>query len=316
MKKTFFIIAPFLLLFLCACPSYPTFEEFVLTKSTVRVSNLIGIMGENAGEPYVEVEYTIYENGKNVTKTEMLTPPFTIGANNVLVTYDSLNFVVNRNDMPRGIRKIKPDYNKNGSHYLKITNHSDKPIEYFIAGTQPMIYEQKASIDGLVINDGYDLNRFIESTPVPIFSDAPIFYLLHPEKRPLEDAFIRRITKFTQQEGITTASEIIAKRIKFTGNSCGDISLTEAWTVEKTMELYRDEYTQKTNGKAMFMNYNDADPTTNARISELENKFPHNTTPKTKLYGTIAPQQTLQNSGNIWVINTPYLNHGSISDEF
>lgn len=316
MKRRFFIIAPLLLLLLCGCPSHPVYEELVASKSTVREGNLIGITGENTGEPYVEVEYTVYENGKNITKTEMLTPPFTIGANKVSVTYDSLNFVVNGNDVSRGIRIIKPDYNKNGSHYLKITNHSDKPIEYFIAGTQPILYEQNASIEGLTTNDGYDLGRFIESTPVPVFCDAPIFYLLHPEKRPDKDAYIRRISKFTQHGGVTSASEIIAKRIKFTGDNCGDIVLTEAWTVEKIMELYRDEYTKKPNGKAMFMNYNDADPTTNARISELENRFPHNATPKTKLYGTIAPRQTLQNFGSIWVINTPYFNYGAISDEF
>ncbi|MBP1637383.1 MAG: hypothetical protein H6Q18_172 [Bacteroidetes bacterium] len=316
MRKIYLIFLPFLLLFLYGCPQTYTSDDFIATKTTLRQSNLIGVVGENTGKPYIEIEYTKYENGKNVTKTELLSPPFLIGDNPVQITYDSLVLAVSGKKTDKGIRRIKPDYNKDGSHYLKITNRSDKAIEYFVVGVQPMTYQKNASIDGLVVKDGYDLNRFIETHPVPIYNDAPVYYLLFPDKRPSADGFIRRITKFTQNGGGTSADEIIVKRIKFTGGYCGDIQLTAPWTVEQAMNLYRDEYTKKPNGQIMYMNYNDADPTTNARLSELTAKFPYQTNKTSIIYDKIAPKSFLQNTGNIWLINTPYLSYGVVNDEF
>lgn len=313
MKKKYIFVLPFLLLILYGCPQSYTDEEFVTNKTTQLTSNIIGVTGEVLDEPYVEVEYTIFENGKNVAKSEMLSPPFYIGGNKVIVSYDSLNFVQSEKKVLGGIRLVKPDYCKSGSHYLKIKNHSDKPIEYFIAGTQPIIYEKYVDSYGLKTPEGIDLQKFIKSSPVPIFNDAPIYYLLFPEKRPLKDGFIRRTTKWTEKKDQVIIEEVTAKRIKFTGDNCGDLKINPPWSIEQVMAIYKKEYLKNSETK-MYMNYNDAGPVHPKRLAEAETNNDYGGTKRQILYGKIASRETLQNTGQIWILNTPY--YGIYRDEF
>lgn len=300
--KTIGLLLPFTFL-LYGCPEQPPQIDIIASHTTVVPRNIIGFVGEASENPYIEVEYTVKKLGENTISKKLVSPPYVVGGEDVIVSYDSVNFV-SGNHIMTSYRKIKPDYSPLGSHYLKITNRSNKPIEYFIASTTPLTFEKEVSVEKMKTPEGYNRNRIIKGAPSPVYNYAPIYYLLFPNKRPLEDAFIRNVTKWEWNGTLLTIKEISVKRICFVGNRCGDEVVQEPITVEQAMALYRNEYAASPNVK-LYGDYYDIGPGPDLRLKDRWKDSYVNGKRKI-LYGTIAPGQQLINTGDIWVIPSSF----------
>lgn len=304
------VLIPFIIS-LYACPSPYTEEKFVKTKKTKLKYNLIGVVGESSGTPYIEVEYSEDNgNGENKVVKKMLSPPFLIGGHFVNVLYDSMNFISNtQNQILYSYRLLKPNYTKGGSNYLKIKNYSNKPLEYFIAGTQDVVtisnplnrfnepwLKKKYSADNTC-----DWHNGIQVIPTPFYNKAPIYYLLFPQKKHTTNLF--KIELIGEES--SNVWKYTCETFYFSDNKCGDLTLNKEWSVEEVMTLYRAEY-KNSNEIKLYADY------WNAYIYgyrlNSKNGLPGNweyARVNKKLYGTIAPNDSLVGNEKIWITNTP-----------
>lgn len=288
LNKLYCLAAIFIELGTCisSCQDW-TEEKFVATVSKKCNYNLVGISGPYSPEPYIELKYCKDDgHGNNITVSEMVTPPILLGGHGVNVPCDSI-IEITGNGNNKSKYKVTGDYQlilqhqyeKPGAEYFRIINHStDKPIEFFIAGTQKMKTED-SGCNGLGV---------INVMPTIYYKHAPIYYLLCPEN------------KYTQnlQGDSFDCNDIFY----FAGNRCGEFELKKAWTVDEVMALYQSEY----NNSPEIQLYID----THFRGLGRLNKAIHSNNPYIKykrFYGVIMPGEELKGNSELPLLATPSL---------
>jgi len=278
--------------------SKPEIETATSNKSKVLKHNYIVVNSVDNSPAEVEVSYSVFINGnaENIVKTERKTTPFIIGGEEVKVVYDSLLFV---HGTTRRFHQneLKRNYTPRGADYLSIKNLSSVAIEYAIIGNQELEYDpiQKITDRSDIINKNeIDKSKVVKylGGANPIYKATPVLYLIKPELAPQTTVYV--LKGIYSSEGGVSGNKAVAVPLK-TPNF-GEVIAHTPFSVTDILSLYKQEYTS---GNILYPEYNaymDRGRPYNYSISQGKHYL--------KFYGTILPDKTLENTGQIWFINT------------
>jgi hypothetical protein len=278
-----------------SCIEYPPAYHFIETRTVLYKTNIIGIAGPavNQGEEYIEIRYSVADEtrpGFNKTESIMVSPPYVFQNNRVNARYD---FYEDRQlDEVLGYKEVLlHDYDEGGAEYLRIINHSeDKTVDFFIAGGQDM----PDTVEGMEVTWNRSLlNTFFP--PSVRYKKAPVQYLLFPDRKP--------------NYNLKDWPEPVV--YLFEGDSCGDITLTEPWTVDAVNELYRAEY-KRSDKIRLSINYDDSKINEPGRLIDMVEKSAfslHAYTGKI-FWGELKPGESLAGSNKIWLLATQLMFYG------
>lgn len=246
----------------CSKPIDDKIAEVNLEK--VLKHNYIVVNSVSNTPAQVEVSYSVFVagNSENIVKTEILTTPFVIGGEEVKVVYDSIH-LKQGDRILSGHTSLKSDYTPKGGEYLSIKNLSSEMLEYCVIGNNKITF---------------DSENVVKSTPLPIYKGAPILSLLKPDEIVYDPILVAKY-----EDGIIRHK----KQMTLKKPTFGDITLTNPYTLQEIMTLYREE---ATNGKTLY-----------ASLEDYVND--RKTMGKNNLFGYIYPGKTLDNNGQIWFLN-------------
>ena len=279
--------------------SKPEIEIATSNKTKVLKHNYIVVNSVDNSPAEVEVSYSVFINGnaENIVKTERKTTPFIIGGEEVKVVYDSLLFV---HGTTRRFHQneLKRNYTPRGADYLSIKNLSSVAIEYAIIGNQELEYDpiQKITDRSDIINKNeIDKSKVVKylGGANPIYKATPVLYLIKPELAPQTTVYV--LKGIYSSEGGVSGNKAVAVPLK-TPNF-GEVIAHTPFSVTDILSLYKQEYTS---GNILYPEYDaymDRGRPYNYSISQGKYYL--------KFYGTILPDKTLGNTGQIWFINTP-----------
>lgn len=281
------------LFLLTACFTKTETEPVVTGKSTAMQHNYIAVAATDGSAAEVEISYSVLGN-VNVVKTERKTTPFVFGGENVRVVYDSIALKHGK-DTKYTFCEINRNYKQGGADYLIIKNLSSISLEYCVIGNQSVKYYPADRITswGFSNSSEIDISKVLEQTPTPIYAMTPILYLINPDKSPEISAYVPWAEQ-TYSGGTFSIKETYAKGVTFKNPIFGDITLNIPFSIEAVMALYREEFHK---GNVLFEDfsaYNAKGIVPNYGIKKHSMAF----------YGIIAPNETLENTGQIWFINT------------
>ena len=292
-----FLIFSILISFQLKCTK-PEIETAASNKTKVLKHNYIVVNSVDNSPAEVEVSYSVFINGnaENIVKTERKTTPFIIGGEEVKVVYDSLLFV---HGITRRFHQneLKRNYTPRGADYLSIKNLSSVAIEYAIIGNQELEYDpiQKITDRSDIINKNeIDKSKVVKylGGANPIYKATPVLYLIKPELAPQTTVYV--LKGIYSSEGGVSGNKAVAVPLK-TPNF-GEVIAHTPFSVTDILSLYKQEYTS---GNILYPEYDaymDRGRPYNYSISQGKYYL--------KFYGTILPDKTLGNTGQIWFINT------------
>ena len=246
----------------------------------------------------VEVSYSVFVEGntENIVKTERKTTPFIIGGESVQVNYDSIVYIWHKkfHDYQR---KLKRNYTPRGADYLSIKNLSSVAIEYAVMGNQKLEFlpaDEIANSSDIVNKNQIDKTKVVKypSGAAPIYKATSVLYLIKPELAPQTTVYVTK--GIYAADGGVSGREAVAVPLK-TPNF-GEVIAKIPFSVADILSLYKQEYTS---GNILYPEYNtymDRTRPYNHSISQRNYYL--------KLYGTIDAGKTLENTGQIWFINT------------
>jgi hypothetical protein len=195
---------------LSSCGNYGVGVGFRETRIRLIGTNIIGIVGEASATPYIEIQFSMADEekpGYNKTVSIMVSPPFVFYNDRVYMTYEYLEIVDSLGRRLGYEERLLRGFEEGEAEYLKIINHSpNKQIEFFFAGAQ-----------------ADEINGW-RNPPDVRFRNAPVYFLLFPEKKPAHNFYFPGLT------------------IYFEGDRIGDLVVTGAWSIEDVIALYRAEY--------------------------------------------------------------------------
>lgn len=241
----------------------------------------------------MELYYTkLDNNGNNIVFHEWITPPYEFGNHEVNVDVQKTYPTHHSNTFRYLIYK---KYGIAENSFVKIINHSTKPIEYFIAGTQNLVY---GDCDGLEksLSDGCDCNLRIVHSPRPIFNNAPIYYLLHPDRKVnVSNLQVLRYEVDNKYSCYETG-------ISFINNKVGNVTVNIPYTLSEVTKLYRNEYAGSKD-TILYLSY--LTKHQNTRLKNWPIKIPAGAIPIADYYGVIGPGVTFQSVRSTPVLNIP-----------
>jgi hypothetical protein len=272
-KHTLYFFCTLVVFLFLLANCYVTYQDVRENRTDIIGTNIIGIVGEASEEPYIEIQYSIADEENpclNKTTNIMVSPPYVFQNDKVYFTYEYVEFSDSSASTPLYYSKyLQHDYKEGGAEYLRIINHSPgKSVEFFIAGTET----------GELITKGYPDTKVIPSVH---YRKAPLYFLLFPEYKYTENV-------------IALDGKIYHY---FEGDRCGDITLSEAWTVEEVAALYRAEYARSNEVRMTVgdLNYR--------MIDLVEGKIAGREEYKGGVfYGVIGPGEQLQGNEQLWLL--------------
>ena len=176
MKKAYLLIIFFAVicsLLFTSCPLNQSWSasRAIEIRTTLINTNIIGIAGEPADEPYIEIKYSAADEenpGHNKTVSIMVSPPYIFQNDAVYITYEYYEQYDSSGTLGYDNAYLY-DSQEGGAHFLRIINHSqDKPVEIFITD--------------VFLSDYYDDGRPL--FPQIQYNNVPVFYLLFPFNKP------------------------------------------------------------------------------------------------------------------------------------
>ena len=246
----------------------------------------------------VEVSYSVFVEGntENIVKTERKITPFIIGGESVQVNYDSIVYIWHKkfHDYQR---KLKRNYTPRGADYLSIKNLSSVAIEYAVIGNQKLEFlpaDEIANSSDIVNKNQIDKTKVVKypSGAAPVYKATSVLYLIKPELAPQTTVYV--LKGIYSSEGGVSGNKAVAVPLK-TPNF-GEVIAHTPFSVTDILSLYKQEYTS---GNILYPEYDaymDRGRPYNYSISQGKHYL--------KFYGTILPDKTLENTGQIWFINT------------
>ena len=290
MKKILLLLVPVLLL-LTACPKAP--EDEPIKEVKVKY-NIFGLTGRDSTKAYIELFYTrLNSSGVNEVVREWVKPPYEFGDHHVNIEAQKVYYKGHSNIFRY---EIFPKFDQGEACYVKIINHSNHPIEYFIAGTQNA-YVGDCREDNKSMQQGCDCSLGISSYfPRPIYKNAPTYYLLHPDKKiNLSNLQIIKYNSGPQYSCFETG-------ISYKDNQVGEISLNKPFSIEEVMKLYSSEYS---GSKDTIMYKRIENKFSGSRLKNSSTNLQPGHVVADVYYGKIAPNSTFNSSLKTPVINLP-----------
>jgi hypothetical protein len=253
------------LVLLAGCPR--ELWDFSETRTMPIGTVIIGIAGEPSDTPYIEIIYSKADDdnpGHNRTASRMVSPPYIFQNDRVYMTYEYREFE-NKVGNRFHTKKLLRSFEEGGAEYFRIINHSpDKQVEFFLAG--------------YLVEDIH--GRFI---PDIWYRNAPVYYLLQPERKPSENFYY-------------LPAEIV---VYFEGDRIGDLTVTDAWSIEEVTALYRAEYARSNEIRLTVWGI--------FRLIDVVDGLIESDWERGRgavLYGFIKPGEELQGNENIWLLGT------------
>ena len=300
MKKFFvkvFLVFSILVSFQLKCTK--TEEEVIENIKTNSLKhNYIVVNSVDNSPAEVEVSYSVFISGntKNIVKTERKTTPFIIGGESVQVNYDSIVYIRDKKFRDYQ-RKLKRNYTPEGADYLSIKNLSSVAIEYAVIGNQKLEFlsaDEIANSSDIVNKNEIDKSKVVKypSGAAPIYKATPVLYLIKPELAPQTMVYV--LKGIYSSEGGVSGNKAVAVPLKVP--YFGEVIAHTPFSVADILSLYKQEYTS---GNVLYPEYDaymDRGRPYNQSISQRKYYL--------KLYGTIDAGKTLENTGQIWFINT------------
>ena len=246
----------------------------------------------------VEVSYSVFISGntKNIVKTERKTTPFIIGGESVQVNYDSIVYIRDKKFRDYQ-RKLKRNYTPEGADYLSIKNLSSVAIEYAVIGNQKLEFlsaDEIANSSDIVNKNEIDKSKVVKypSGAAPIYKATPVLYLIKPELAPQTIVYV--LKGIYSSEGGVSGNKAVAVPLKVP--YFGEVIAHTAFSVADILSLYKQEYVSRNILYPEYDTYMNRGRPYNHSISQRKYYL--------KLYGTIDAGKTLENTGQIWFINT------------
>ena len=246
----------------------------------------------------VEVSYSVFISGntKNIVKTERKTTPFIIGGESVQVNYDSIVYIRDKKFRDYQ-RKLKRNYTPEGADYLSIKNLSSVNVEYAVIGNQKLEFlsaDEIANSSDIVNKNEIDKSKVVKypSGAAPIYKATPVLYLIKPELAPQTIVYV--LKGIYSSEGGVSGNKAVAVPLKVP--YFGEVIAHTPFSVAQVLSLYKQEYTYGNTLYPEYDTYMDRGRPYNHSISQRKYYL--------KLYGTIDAGKTLENTGQIWFINT------------
>ena len=246
----------------------------------------------------VEVSYSVFISGntKNIVKTERMTTPFIIGGESVQVNYDSIVYIRDKKFRDYQ-RKLKRNYTPEGADYLSIKNLSSVAIEYAVIGNQKLEFlsaDEIANSSDIVNKNEIDKSKVVKypSGAAPIYKATPVLYLIKPELAPQTIVYV--LKGIYSSEGGVSGNKAVAVPLKVP--HFGEVIAHTAFSVADILSLYKQEYVSRNILYPEYDTYMNRGRPYNQSISQRKYYL--------KLYGTIDAGKTLENTGQIWFINT------------
>ncbi|GIM51342.1 hypothetical protein ACI76O_01895 [Capnocytophaga cynodegmi] len=267
----------------CCTDCRPDINTIQESKTTLMKHNYIIVNSIDNTPTQVEVNYSIFIEGnmENIIRKEILTTPFLIGGENVKVVYDSVT-IGKRKHITDRYGMIKRNYNPLGADYLSIKNLSSKELEYCVIGCNKLTFKDEKELEQFKNFSGLnteDRKKVIHTSPLPLYRGGPVVYLLKPKLAVSQPFFI---TNYID-------GEYFPKKIDFKG----DLTDINSFSMLDLLGLYREEYN---NGNILFSTiesyYEKKESISQEKIHNL------------KCYGIIRPNEILNNSGQIWFLNS------------
>lgn len=301
----FLLIIAILFSFQGTCTK-PEIEIAGANKTKLLKHNYIIVNTVNNTPVDVEVNYSVYDvdSGKNIVKTQTLITPFLIGGEEVQVTYDSLLFV-KRDKKRRLSNKLKRDYSPKGADYLSIKNSSGIDLEYCTIGNEPIKYQSIRGVDGYEFANAneIDKSKVIRYSPTPIYKGTPVLYLVKPTLAPQENVYVAR-SNGTYRNGGFAIRNVHAQATALKTPTFGEVTLHTPFSLPEMMALYKKEFTV---GKVLYEDYSEYDFSFFSGMegnNSLKNRTITGLPKESHYYGKIPAGKTLQNTGQMWFINT------------
>jgi len=271
----FFCISVCTLLLLgCIFGNYQYGVLYRETRTGLISTNIIGIVGEAAGEPYIEIIYSMADEenpGYNKTISIMVSPPYIFQNDKVYMTYEYRE-LGDRSGAREYVNWLLRNFEEGGAEYLRIINHSpDKQVEFFFA-----------DVNTEVLTNGS------QEIPLIRHRNAPIYFLLYPERKPSHNVSFPN-----------------GSVIYFENDRIGDLTVTEAWSVKDIVSLYRAEYARSNEIMLTYVGFRIID-LVEGKVVGWEIHLGR------ILYGIIEPGKELRGNEKIWLLATPDMRSGEL----
>jgi hypothetical protein len=250
-----------LLLSSCIFGNSAISEVFRETRTELIRTNLIGIVGETSSEPYIEIQYSVPdETNSRYNRTESLwiSPPYIFKNDSVYMTYEYVEYVDYKTGTFLGYRKTL------------LRNFNKGGAEYL----RIINHSPDKSVEFFIAGapPTGDPTLFPSITPIPFvqYRRAPIYFLLYPE----------------------------CNTWSFGTNHIGDLVVTEAWSIDEVIALYREEYARS---EITQLKIADDDYRMIDMINGIDT---HRAYKDAVFYGTIKPKEELRGNDRMWLLAT------------
>lgn len=279
------LLMPAFFVGIVSCQDYTYHDTIAIDKSQVISRNCILISSDTPAN--IRVSYYKTNNGKtNELVTKELVTPCVLNLENVVVKYDSLNFMLGPvKRLIRGKIIFKHDFKEGGAEYFKLENLSDKTIKFAVIGTQE-----------LQIRDRFSERRVKEiiDNPKPIYKGVPVLYLLYPDRAPEKQLDYFAIEEYKFNGKSVSIGKTSFKKIDLYSNKLGEFNSNELpFSIDRIISIYEN------NEQELFFEYVNyslsligVKSDTDKMALELKNK-------NMKLFHTVAPHNTLINHGAV-----------------
>jgi hypothetical protein len=197
----------------------------------------------------------------------MVAPPYLFQTDSVFMTFEYREGEDLFGTPTFSIRLLR-DFAEGGAEYLRIINHSEsKSVEFFLIDTDAN------TTDIIAYSD----------VPIIQFNRAPVYFLLHPERKPSKNA-----------------KDFFGNVIYFEGDRIGDLIVTvdQPWTIGMVAELYRDEFNRDNDRRLMIQ--------CSRMIDHVQGRVRYTRVfYRRNFYGVLRPGEELLGNENFWLLATP-----------
>ncbi|GIM51343.1 hypothetical protein ACI76O_01900 [Capnocytophaga cynodegmi] len=281
--------------------------ESTTEKKKILKHNYILVNSNDNTPAQVEVSYSIFVvgNAENIVKTQILTTPFVIGGEDVMIAYDSISYH-RKGKFQNYVATLKRNYHSRGADYLSIKNLSAVDLEYCVVGNQPLQFYSVDRVNSYGISNvnQIDKSNVLKESPTPIYKGTPVLYLLKPELAPQKEVYVP--WAFGRCNGVSCSiSDVQAKLISLKTPVFGEVTNNIPFSVSEIISLYQQEYNS---GNTLFQDFQ---LYRRGQISSVNESIISSRLNDMKHYGRIPAGQALSNTGQVWFVNTQYGFYGN-----
>ncbi|MGE9515996.1 MAG: hypothetical protein ACQPRH_01465 [Solitalea-like symbiont of Tyrophagus putrescentiae] len=237
-----FVSITFIMQGCCIMGCYPVVNKIVAADQKLTVQhNYMAITAKDSAQVDIEVSYAVLDNDTNKTVVKKLKTPCLIGGEDVMIHYDVIETTKNGKYLYTSC-KVKRDSVYKQAGDITIKNLSDKPLEYAVMNNIPIRFLSKKQLavhkfaNADIIKDSTKVFTAADNIRIgPIYKWTPIIYLIKPELAPNIVCYAGEIFVGGSHK------KIYVKEIPLKNPHFGEAIITNPYSIEQMMELYRDK---------------------------------------------------------------------------